>query len=190
MTKDLMYSDEIHDLVRDAYSDLDSPGGAAGRFYEEEQLESLPEEARQWALGVGNPLAHAELAHGEKVVDLGCGAGVDVLLAAGQVGPEGTAVGIDFLESMLERARKFASAARLANATFVRGEMEDLPLPSETSDVVISNGSINLAARKSRVLAEAHRILKPGGRVSITDLTLSDDELPPEIQTHPSAWAG
>lgn len=190
MTKDLMYTDEIHDLVYETYSELDSPTGAATGFYEQRQLDSLPGEARQWALGVGNPVSHAALATGEEVVDLGCGAGVDVLLAAREVGPSGSVTGVDFLAQMVERGRRFAVEAGLSNAFFVHGEIEDLPLPEESADVIISNGSINLSARKSRVLAEAHRILRPGGRMCVTDLTLSDEELPPEIRTHPSAWAG
>lgn len=190
MTKDLMYTDEIHDLVYETYAALDSPKGAATTFYEKRQLDSLPDGARQWALGVGNPVNHAALVPGEEVVDLGCGAGVDVLLAAREVGPSGIATGVDFLAPMVERGRRFAEEAGVDNAYFVQGEIEDLPLPEESADVVISNGSINLSARKSRVLAEAHRVLKPGGRMCVTDLTLSDEELPPEIRTHPSAWAG
>lgn len=190
MTKDLMYSEEIRDLVYETYSGLDSPTGAASSFYDEGQLDSLPDGARQWAMGVGNPVSRAGLVTGEDVVDLGCGAGVDVLLAAREVGPSGSATGVDFLDSMVERGARFAKEAALDNAHFVMGEIEDLPLPEESADVVISNGSINLSARKSRVLAEAHRILRPGGRIHLTDLTLSDEELPPEIRTHPSAWAG
>lgn len=185
-----MYTDEIHDLVYETYAALDSPTGAAATFYESEQLDSLPDGARQWALGVGNPMKQAALAPGEQVVDLGCGAGVDVLLAAREVGPSGSATGVDFLAPMVDRGRRFAEEAGLDNAYFVQGEIEDLPLPEESADVIISNGSINLSARKSRVLAEAHRALRPGGRMCVTDLTLSDEELPPEIRTHPSAWAG
>ncbi|MFP3883496.1 MAG: methyltransferase domain-containing protein [Actinomycetota bacterium] len=190
MTKDLMYTDEIHDLVYETYAALESPTGAATGFYDERQLDALPDGARQWALGVGNPISRAALAPGEEVVDLGCGAGVDVLLAAREVGPSGSATGVDFLAPMVERGRRFAKEAGLDNAYFIQGEIEDLPLPEESADVIVSNGTINLSARKSRVLAEAHRVLRPGGRMCVTDLTLSDEELPPEIRTHPSAWAG
>jgi len=190
VANDLMYSDEIHDLVYEAYAKLDAANGAAARFYDQSQLESLPTGVREWALGVGNPLRHADLATGEHVVDLGSGSGVDVLLAARQVGPHGTATGVDFLAPMVERGRRFAIEADVVNAAFLQSDIEDLPLSDESTDVVISNGSVNLSARKSRVLAEAHRILQPGGRVCIADLTLSDEELPPEIRTHPSAWAG
>lgn len=190
MTKDLMYKDELQGLVADAYLALGPPGGPGARFYTDDQLAGLPEAASQWALGVGNPLAWADLRPGQTVVDLGCGAGVDVLLAAGQVGPTGWVAGVDFLQEMVERARGFAAEAHLDNATFHQGEMEALPLADASVDVVISNGSINLSARKSRVLAEAHRVLRPGGRLCVTDLTIREEELPPEILTHPAAWAG
>jgi len=190
MRRDLMYSDEIHDLVYEAYSGLSSAMGAGSQFYDDGQLEQLPEGARQWALGVGNPVSHAGLAAGEHVVDLGCGSGVDVLLAADRVGETGFVTGVDFLAEMVDRGRSFARAGGFDNVSFIQGEIEDLPLPDDSADVVISNGSINLSARKSRVLAEAHRVLRPGGRVCVTDLTLSEDELPPQILTHPSAWAG
>jgi len=185
-----MYSEEIHELVYEAYARLANPHGAALRFYDDGQLATLPEGARQWALGVGNPVRHAELAADEDVVDLGCGSGVDVLLAAGEVGQGGSVTGIDFLAPMLDRGRQFAAEAGLDNVTFLQSAIEDVPLPDQSADVVVSNGAINLSARKSRVLAEAHRLLEPGGRVCVSDLTLSDDELPPEIRTHPSAWAG
>lgn len=190
MTKDLMYKDELQGLVADAYQGLEPPGGPATRFYTDDQLAALPDGARQWALGVGNPLAWADLRPGETVADLGCGAGVDVMLAAAQVAPTGRVVGVDFLAEMVERARGFAAEARVDNATFHQGEMEALPLADDSVDVVISNGAINLSARKSRVLAEAHRVLRPGGRLCVTDLTIREEELPAEILTHPAAWAG
>ncbi len=190
MSRDLMYSDEIRDLVRDAYDGLDEPDGPATRLYRDRDLRGLPAGARRWALGVGDPVRHAEPAEGEVVVDLGCGAGIDTLLAAGAVGPGGRAVGVDMLDSMLDRARAFADQAGLDNTEFVRGEMEDLPLPDGTADVVVANGTINLTGRKSRVLAEAHRVLRPGGRMVAADPTIREEELPAEILTHPSAWAG
>lgn len=190
MTKDLMYKDELQALVADAYQDLAPPGGPGTRFYNDAQLAALPEGASQWALGVGNPLAWAGLRPGETVADLGCGAGVDVLLAAGQVAPHGRVTGVDFLSEMVERARAFAALAQLGNVAVQEGEMEALPLADASVDVVISNGAINLSARKSRVLAEAHRVLRPGGRLCVTDLTIREEELPAEVLTHPSAWAG
>ena len=190
MSRDLMYSDEIRDLVRDTYAGLAEPDGPGLAFYDPEQMEGLPAGARAWALGVGNPLRHATIDPGDTVVDLGCGSGIDVLLAGRAVGDSGAAIGVDFLEDMIERARRFASEAGLANTRFLVGDIENLSLPDESTDAVISNGSINLAARKSRVLAEAHRVLRSGGRLCVTDLTIDEDELPPEIITHPSAWAG
>ena len=190
MTKDLMYADEIQRLVSDAYRVLDPPGGPGAGFYTDEQLAGLPAPAREWALGVGNPVAWAGLHEGEVVADLGCGAGIDTLLAAAEVAPTGRAVGVDFLAEMVDRARTFAAQADIANADFRQGEMESLPLPDASVDVVISNGSINLSARKSRVLAEAHRVLRPGGRLCVSDLTIREEELPSEVLTHPSAWAG
>lgn len=190
MTKDLMYKDELQELVVGAYRALDAPGGPGTVFYTAEQLAALPEGAQEWALGVGNPLAWADLQTAEVALDLGCGAGLDALLAARQVGATGMALGVDFLVEMVQRARTFAAQARVGNVAFHQAEMESLPLPDASVDVVVSNGSINLSARKSRVLAEAHRVLRPGGRLCVADLTVREEELPSEILTHPSAWAG
>jgi arsenite methyltransferase len=190
MSKDLMYKDEIQRLVADAYRALDRPGGPGTRFYTDEQLAHLPEGVRDWALGVGNPIAWAQLREGEVVADLGCGAGIDTLLAAEAVGPAGRAIGVELLPEMLSRARAHAAEAGAANVEFHEAEMEALPLPDDSVDVVISNGAINLSARKSRVLAEAHRVLRPGGRLCVSDLTIREEELPTQILTHPSAWAG
>lgn len=190
MSKDLMYKDEVQALVADAYEGLRSPGGPATRFYTREQLARLPPGAGDWALGVGNPMAWAALRTGEVVADLGCGSGIDTILAGRDVAPTGRAVGVDFLPEMVARARTFASEGGVANAEFLRAEMESLPLPDASVDVVVSNGSLNLSARKSRVLSEAHRVLRPGGRLCVSDLTIREEELPTEILVHPSAWAG
>lgn len=190
MTKDLMYKDEIQELVVDAYRAIEAPGGPGRRFYTDEQLASLPEGASEWALGVGNPISWAGLSPGEAVADLGCGAGIDTLLAAGEVGPSGRAVGLDILPAMVKRAQGLAADADVDNVEFIEAEIEANPLPDASVDVIVSNGSINLCARKSRVLAEASRVLRPGGRLCVSDLTLRDEELPTEILTHPSAWAG
>jgi arsenite methyltransferase len=156
----------------------------------EDELTALPSGAVDWALGVGNPVRHADLKSGEIVLDVGCGAGLDSLLAARAVGPSGRVIGLDLLEEMCERGRTHAKEAGVDGWTeFVQGEMEDIPLPDASVDVVISNGVINLSPRKSRVLAEIRRVLRPDGRLSVADLTVND-ELPSELQTNDAAWAG
>ena len=187
---DLLSQESIRSLVRETYGDL-SPNDrrVATRFYPQEELETLPEAAVRMALGVGNPVQYAELREGETVVDLGSGGGIDCLLAAKAVGPSGSVTGVDFLPDMVERASRAARVAGLENVRFVEGLIEDLPLPDASTDVVISNGVVNLSPRKARVLSEAFRVLRPGGRLAMVDLMLEHD-LPPEIQTHPAAWAG
>ena len=187
---DFLQQSAIRAAVRETYGSV-SPGDrrVAERFYEPEELDWLPAEATAIALGVGHPVRHASLRPGEDVVDLGSGGGIDCLLAARAVAPEGTVVGVDFLDEMVERGRRASVAAGLENARFVRGEIESLPLPDAAADVVISNGVINLSPRKVRVLAEAFRVLRPGGRLVIVDLLLEHD-LPTEVITHPAAWAG
>ena len=192
MTEDLLFQSEIKEVVRDAYAHIDAGAGrpAAQRLYSEDELSALPSGAVDWALGVGNPVRHAELKPGEIVLDVGCGAGLDSLLAARAVGPSGRVIGLDLLEEMCERGRAHAREAGVDRWTeFVQGEMEDIPLPDASVDVVISNGVINLSPRKSRVLAEIRRVLRPDGRLAIADLTVND-ELPSELQTNDAAWAG
>jgi ubiquinone/menaquinone biosynthesis C-methylase UbiE len=124
------------------------------------------------------------------VLDVGSGGGIDTILAANRVGPSGRAIGLDLLEEMGERARRHAVQAGVDGWTeFLQGEMEAIPLPDESVDVAISNGVINLSARKSRALAEIFRVLRPGGRICVADLVV-DDDLPPEVLTSDSAWAG
>ena len=192
MPKDLLFQTEIKEVVRRAYADIDAGAGrpAAQRLYSEDELATVPSRAVGWALGVGNPVRHAALQPGETVLDVGCGGGIDTILAARAVGPSGRSIGLDLLEEMCERARGHAHEAGVARWTeFVRGEMEAIPMPDSSIDVVISNGVINLSPRKSRVLAEIRRVLRPGGRLSIADLTVND-ELPPELQSNDAAWAG
>jgi arsenite methyltransferase len=192
VTKDLMYQDEIKDAVRDAYGSITGGGGdpVAGRLYSEEELAELPSGARDWALGVGNPVRYAFLQPGEVVLDIGSGGGIDTILAARRVGPGGKAIGLDIVPDMRERARAHAAEAGVKAWTEFRlGEMEQIPLPDASVDVVISNGVLNLSARKSRALAEIYRVLRPGGRLSMADLTV-EGELPPEIANDQSAWAG
>jgi SAM-dependent methyltransferase len=191
-TRDLMFQDEIKDTVRQAYGTIETGGGeaVARRLYSEDELAEVPPGAVEWALGVGNPVRYALLQPGETVLDIGSGGGIDTILAARRVGPEGAAIGLDVVEAMLERARVHATEAGVAgSAEFVRGEMEDIPLPDGSVDVVISNGVLNLSARKSRALAEIFRVLGPGGRISLADLTV-EGELPPEVANDQSAWAG
>ena len=191
-TRDLMFQDEIKDTVRRAYAAIETGGGetVARRLYSEEELAEVPPGAVEWALGVGNPVRYALLQPGETVLDIGSGGGIDTILAARRVGPQGAAIGLDVVEAMLERARVHATEAGVAGSTeFIRGEMEDIPLPDGSVDVVISNGVLNLSARKSRALAEIFRVLGPGGRISLADLTV-EGELPPEVANDQSAWAG
>jgi arsenite methyltransferase len=192
VAKDLMFQDEIKDSVRQAYSAITSGGGeaVARRFYTDDELAEVPAGAVEWSLSVGNPVRYAFLRQGETVLDVGSGGGIDTILAARRVGPEGRAVGLDILEEMCERGRRHAAEAGVEGWTeFVRGEMEDIPLPDESIDVVISNGVLNLSARKSRALAEMFRLLRPGGRICMADLTV-EGELPPEVANDQSAWAG
>lgn len=190
MTRDLMFKDEIESLVIEAYRGLDQPHAPSKSYYGDDDLRGIPDELADWALGVGNPVRHADPQPGQTVLDLGCGSGLDVLLAARSVGSSGAAIGIDMLPEMVERARTFAGVAGLTNTDFLVGKMDDIPMPDDSVDVVISNGSISLAARKSRVFAEARRVLKPGGQLCVADLVIDEEDIPPEILTHPSAWAG
>jgi arsenite methyltransferase len=192
MAQDLLHQAEIKEVVRRAYAALPTGGGEAvvRGLYTDDQLEGMPNGAVDWALGVGNPIRYAHLAPAETVLDVGSGGGIDTILAARAVGPTGRAIGLDLLEEMCERARAHAAEAGVDGWTeFVRGEMEAIPLPDASIDVAVSNGVINLSARKTRALAEIFRILRPGGRMCVADLVV-DEDLPPEVLTSDSAWAG
>ncbi|HEV2936244.1 MAG TPA: arsenite methyltransferase [Streptosporangiaceae bacterium] len=148
--------------------------GFGGPLYREGETDGLPTEAVLASLGCGNPLAVADLAEGERVLDLGSGGGIDVLLSARRVGPAGFAYGVDMTDDMLALARANAAKAGAANVEFLKGEIEALPLPDAAVDVVISNCVINLSADKPAVLAEMHRVLVPGGRIGISDMVAGD----------------
>jgi SAM-dependent methyltransferase len=187
---DLLQQDDIRDAVRRTYANVRPVDRrVADRLYDPTELHGLPELPIRMALGVGNPARRARLRPGEHVLDLGSGGGIDCLIASRAVGPDGRVTGVDFLPEMVEPATAAAREIGARNVAFVRGEIESLPVADGSVDVVISNGVVNLSPRKVRVLAEAFRVLRPGGRLAIVDLVL-DDELPPEISTHPAAWAG
>ncbi len=149
-------------------------GGFSERLYGEGETEGLPEEAVLASLGCGNPLAVADLHEGERVLDLGSGGGIDVLLSARRVGPSGFVYGVDMTDEMLALARANAVRAEAVNVEFLKGEIENLPLPDASVDVVISNCVINLSIDKPAVLAEMFRVLVPGGRIGISDVVAED----------------
>ena len=165
------------------------PDPITSNLYEAGQTGQIPEEALMASLGCGNPTALAELKPGETVLDLGSGGGVDVLLSAKRVGPSGKAYGLDMTDEMLALARENQRKAGVENAEFLRGEIENIPLPDNSVDVVISNCVINLSADKDRVLREAFRVLKPGGRFAVSDIVVRGD-VPKEIRRSMELWVG
>ena len=188
-------TERIHDEVRRRYAgaalavldevdatagDCCGPNGgglepdAARGLYSALELEAVPTSASLASLGCGNPVAVAELVEGETVLDLGSGGGIDVLLSARRVGPAGHAYGLDMTDEMLELARRNAAAAGANNVTFLKGTIESVPLPDDSVDVVISNCVVNLAADKAAVFTEVARVLRPGGRIGITDIVAED----------------
>jgi arsenite methyltransferase len=164
------------------------PGFGAG-LYARVETDTLPDTALLASLGCGNPTAVAALGPGEVVLDLGSGGGIDVLLSARRVGPTGKAYGLDMTEEMLALARRNAAEAGATNVEWLKGQIEAIPLPAQTVDVVVSNCVINLSTDKAAVFAETYRVLKPGGRVGITDV-VAEDRLSPEDRAERGAWVG
>ena len=158
-------------------------------LYDENQAAQIPEDALKASLGCGNPTALATLKPGEIVLDLGSGGGIDVLLSARRVGPTGKAYGLDMTDEMLALARENQRKSGIENVEFLKGEIEHIPLPDNAVDVIISNCVINLSADKERVLREAFRVLKPGGRFAVSDVVTRGAMLP-EIREHVLLWVG
>jgi arsenite methyltransferase len=204
-----MTTESIHDEVRDRYakaaraasagrSDSDAqasccaPDGSIAfgeLLYDAGDRADLPEAAILASLGCGNPTAVAELREGERVLDLGSGGGIDVILSARRVGPTGRAIGLDMTDEMLELATRNALEAGVTNVEFVRGTIEAIPLPAASVDVVISNCVINLAADKAAVFGEIARVLRPGGRVGVSDV-VADDSLAPDERAERGSYVG
>jgi len=163
--------------------------GFGAELYAALDRDELPDTALLASLGCGNPTAVAELHEGETVLDLGSGGGIDVLLSARRVGPTGRAYGLDMTEEMLALARANAAEAGATNVDFLKGQIEAIPLPADTVDVVISNCVVNLSTDKPAVFAETFRVLRPGGRIGISDV-VAEDQLTPEDRAERGAWVG
>ncbi len=218
MAEQLTRTEEIREAVRDRYaqaarsvgteeagccgSDASSGCGCGAatlddeqrqvfgaKLYSSEEREALPDGAQLASLGCGNPTAVAELHEGETVLDLGSGGGIDVLLSAQRVGPTGKAYGLDMTDEMLELARENQGQAGVENVEWLKGSIEQIPLPDESVDVVISNCVINLSADKSKVLREAARVLRPGGRFAVTDV-IADEGMPDEVRRDMEQFTG
>ena len=165
------------------------PGDFGQALYDAEQRGELPDAAALASLGCGNPTAVADLHEGEVVLDLGSGGGIDVILSAKRVGPTGLAYGLDMTDEMLALARRNAEDAGVRNAIFLKGVIEDVPLPAESVDVVISNCVVNLSTDKAAVLTEMARVLRPGGRIGVSDV-VAEDRLAPEERAERGSYVG
>jgi arsenite methyltransferase len=205
-----MSSENIKEIVKEKYGQAakrvssgagaaccgTSPASAIGGcdpitsgLYDEGEASVVPESALQASLGCGNPTALATLKPGETVLDLGSGGGIDVLLSARRVGPAGKAFGLDMTDEMLALAEENKRKSGLSNVEFLKGEIENIPLPENTVDVIVSNCVINLSSDKDRVLQEAFRVLKPGGRFAVSDVVVRG-EVPAEIRKSMELWVG